>query len=408
MEALDLNFVRSQFPAFSVPDLKGLSFFENAGGSYPTGAVVSRLARFYHSRKVQPYANYSASRLGGQEMDEAHERLSLLLNVAKETLHFGPSTSQNTYVLSQAFRKLSSTRRVIIVTNQDHEANTGSWRKLEADGFLIREWKVNKDTGTLSKSDLEVLLDDKVLLVTFPHCSNILGEINPVTEICKLVKESGAFSCVDGVSYAPHGFSDLGLLGADIYLFSSYKTYGPHLGIMYICDELNRLLPNQGHYFNENKSTKKFTPAGPDHAQIAAAAGIVDYFETLYRHQFRKNSELSNIALKVSQLQRRHEEELLSRLLNYLKDRKGIRILGPITPDSRVPTVSLDIGDRSKEVAAKLAKDGIMADAGDFYAVRLLDALGVDLNYGVLRLSFVHYTSGEDVEKLIESLDKNL
>ena len=107
-------------------------------------------------------------------------------------------------------------------------------------------------------------------------------------------------------------------------------------------------------------------------------------------------------------MQRRHEEELLSRLLNYLNNRKDTRILGPITPDSRVPTVSLDIGDRSKKVAAKLAKDGIMADAGDFYAVRLLDALGVDLNYGVLRLSFVHYTSGEDVEKLIESLDKNL
>ena len=408
MKELDINFVRSQFPAFSVPDLKGTSFFENAGGSYPVGAVVSRLSRFYNTRKVQPYANYHAATLGGQEMDEARERLSALLNIPRKTLHFGPSTSQNTYVLSQAFRNLYAKRNVIIVTNQDHEANTGSWRRLESEGFVIREWKVNTDTGSLSKDDLETLLDENVLLVTFPHCSNILGEINPVGDICRSIRKAGAFSCVDGVSYAPHGFSDLSLLGADIYLFSSYKTYGPHLGIMYICSELNQLLPNQGHYFNRHSETKKFTPAGPDHAQIASAAGIVDYFEALYKHQFSEHKELNRIASRISELQRCHEKKLLSRLLNFLSDKKDIRVLGPKSPEQRVPTVSIDIKHRSKEVATELARDGIMADSGDFYAVRLLEALGVDLNYGVLRLSFVHYTNEEDMDRLIESLDKNL
>ncbi len=408
MRELDVTFVRSQFPAFSVAELNGMSFFDNAGGSSPAGSVVTRLNRFYTSRKVQPYAKYPASDIGGKEMDESRQRLSHFLNIPPDTLHFGPSTSQNTYVLAQAFRMLSTKRKVIIVTNQDHEANTGSWRRLEAEGFVIREWKVDPDTGSLRREDLENLLDKNVLLVTFPHCSNILGEVNPVKDICKLVQKAGAFSCVDGVSYTPHGFSNLGSLSADIYLFSTYKTYGPHLGLMYISEELNRLLPSQGHYFNESFSTKRFTPAGPDHAQIAAISGIVDYFEALYQNQFCKNYELTEIAEPLSQLQRSHEKKLLSKLLNFLDQRNDIRILGPNDPERRVPTVSLDINNRSKEVALGLAKDGIMADFGDFYAVRLLDALGVDLNYGVLRLSFVHYTNEQDIDKLIRSLDKNL
>ena len=280
--ALDIDFVRSQFPAFSEPSLQGQAFFENAGGSYTCGAVIDRLTRFYTQRKVQPYSAYDASRLGGEEMDEARVRMAAILGVEDDELSFGPSTTQNVYVLSQAFGQMMKPGEAIIVTNQDHEANSGPWRRLADHGIEVREWQIDPVTGVLNPEDLENLLDDKVRLVCFPHCSNVVGHINPVTEITALAHAAGAFVCVDGVSYAPHGFADVGALGPDIYLFSAYKTYGPHQGLMVIRRPLGELLPNQGHYFNEGSLYKRFTPAGPDHAQIAACAGMASH-NTLIR-----------------------------------------------------------------------------------------------------------------------------
>ena len=381
MSELDIKFVRAQFPAFSSPELKNKCFFENAGGSFPAQKVISRLTRFYTSRKVQPYAPYEASALAGKEMDEARERLASLLNINSDTLHFGPSTTQNTYVLSQAVRQSLRERNVIVVTNQDHEANTGSWRKLANEGFEIREWRVDKNTGSLNIGDLKKLLDRKVFLVAFPHCSNIVGEINNAKEICEIIRFHGAFSCVDGVSYAPHGFPDLKSLGADIYLFSSYKTYGPHVGIMYLSKQLNELLTYQGHYFNTTYPTKRFTPAGPDHAQIASCAGIVDYIELLDKHHFGSKVSVSQSCQRVKRMQRAYESKLLEPFLKYLSNKDDIRILGPNSVKCRVPTVSLDLGLKSRLVAEELANDGIMTDSGDFYAVRLLEALGVKIKY---------------------------
>src|SRR6185503_15957604 len=174
---LDLNFVRSQFPAFSQPSLKDQAFFENAGGSYPCRQVVDRLTRFYRERKVQPYAPYAISQLGGEEMDEARRRLAAMLGVETDEVSFGPSTTQNTYVLAQAFAAFCKPGDAIIVTDQDHEANSGPWRRLADRGIEIREWKLDPDTGHLPIDGLKALLDDKVKLVCFPHCSNIVAEI---------------------------------------------------------------------------------------------------------------------------------------------------------------------------------------------------------------------------------------
>ena len=218
---LDLDFIRSQFPAFSEPALAGQSFLENAGGSFTCRQVVDRLFRFYNERKVQPYGPYEASRLGGEEMDEARTRLSAMMGVHEDELSFGPSTTQNVYVLAKAFGEWMNEGDAIIVTNQDHEANSGAWRHLADRGIEVREWQINPETGRLDPSDLMNLLDDQVRLVCFPHCSNVVGEINPVVEITALAHGAGAFVCVDGVSYAPHGIPNVGDMGPDIYMFSS-------------------------------------------------------------------------------------------------------------------------------------------------------------------------------------------
>ncbi|WP_295455842.1 aminotransferase class V-fold PLP-dependent enzyme [uncultured Pseudophaeobacter sp.] len=402
---LDNAWARAQFPAFAEPSLQGQAFFENAGGSYTCKPVIDRLTRFYTQRKVQPYGPYAASALGGQEMDEARSRMAALLGVAADELSFGPSTTQNTYVLAQAFGQMMQPGEAIIVTNQDHEANSGPWRRLVDQGIQVREWLINPDTGALDPADLETLLDDKVRLVCFPHCSNVVGQINPVTQITALAHAAGAFVCVDGVSYAPHGFADVGTLGPDIYLFSAYKTFGPHQGLMVIRRALGELLPNQGHHFNADTLYKRFTPAGPDHAQVAACAGMADYVDAAYAHHIGGNADAAARGRAVHDLMRAHETELLQPLLDAVKSRNSVRLIGPDQAAGRAPTVALSLNQPGIEVATALAKRGIMAGGGDFYAGRALNALGVDADMGVLRLSFTHYTSRAEIDQLLNALD---
>lgn len=405
---LDVDFVRAQFPAFAEPALQGQAFFENAGGSYTCAPVIDRLTRYYRSRKVQPYGPYEASRLAGEEMDEARARMAAILGVAPEELSFGPSTTQNTYVLAQAFRQWMQPGEAIVVTNQDHEANSGPWRRLAADGIEIREWKIDPSTGHLDPEALEPLLDESVRLVCFPHCSNVVGEINPVTEITAMSHAAGAFVCVDGVSYAPHGFPNVGRLGPDIYLFSAYKTYGPHQGLMVIRRALAELLPNQGHHFNGGTLTKRFTPAGPDHAQIAASAGMADYVQALSVHHGGPEGDLKAAGMFAHDLMRAHEVDLLQPLLAALRDRNDLRLIGPADAAVRAPTVAMALKGPAAPVAAALAQEGIMAGGGDFYAQRPLEAMGVDPSQGVLRLSFTHYTTRDEIDRLLAALDKHL
>ncbi len=407
MTKIDLDFVRGQFPAFASPAAAQHAFFENAGGSYACAPVINRLHRFYTERKVQPYGPYPAAQAGGAEMDEARARLSAMLGVEKDELSFGPSTTQNTYVLSQALRGWLKKGDAIVVSNQDHEANAGFWRRLADDGIDVREWKIDADTGHLDPSALKAILDDKVRLVCFPHCSNVVGEINDVAAITAIAHAAGARVIVDGVSYAPHGFPDVAALGCDVYMFSAYKTFGPHQGIMVIRRAFGFELPNQAHYFNAGSLYKRFTPAGPDHAQIAASAGMADYFEAFSAHHGGP-AQGAAAARFAHDLMRAHEEDLLAPLLDYLKARNDLRLIGPSNAAVRAPTVAVALDRRGDAVAQDLSQHGIACWGGDFYAVRPLAAMGVDPEKGVLRMSFVHYTSAADVDRLIGALQKVL
>jgi len=406
---LDLNFVRQQFPAFSEPSLSGTAFFENAGGAYMCQQVMQRLDSYYRKTKVQPYHPYPQAQTAGQQMDDAYVEFANWLNVSAEEVYFGPSTTQNTYVLANAMQGWLSAGDEIIVTNQDHEANSGVWRYLENRGMKITQWSVDAQTGSLSLKALEALFSDKTKLLVFPHCSNILGEINPVAQICQLAKDRGVRTLVDGVSYAGHGLPDVKALNVDIYLFSLYKVYGTHQGVMVVRSEMDQLLHNQGHYFNSHLREKRLTPAGPDHAQIAAATGVCDYFDALYKHHFAdvQTASSSAKATAVHQLLVEAEQKVLAPLLDFFQQHPSIRIIGPNSPENRAPTVAIIVqGQSSMSLAKALGEVGIMCGAGHFYSVRLLEALGIDTEDGVLRFSLVHYTSTADVQQLIDSLSQ--
>ena len=402
---LDLKFIRSQFPAFSEPTLDGWAFFENAGGSYPCQQVIHRLTDFYMKNKVQVYYPYPASTLAGNLMDASYKRMADYLNVDASEIHFGPSTTQNVYVLANAMRPMWNDGDEIIVSCQDHEANAGAWRRLAKQGINIKEWHVNAKTGLLSLDDLESLFSNKTKMVAFPHCSNVIGHVNPVKQISEMARKHGALSVVDGVGYAPHGFPDLKDLGADIYLFSLYKTFGPHLGLMYVDNNLIGKMQNQSHFFKEGITRSMLTPAGPDHAQIAAASGILDYFDTVYQHHFDKEAKPSERNKALNTLFQEHETLLMERLLRFLRSRDDINIIGPDTVKDRAPIISIIPTNKNiKKVYADLTKHKLMLGIGNFYAVRPLMDMNIPTQPGVIRISFLHYTSPEEIDQLIEGL----
>ena len=405
---LDIDFARAQFPAFSHPELRGWAFFENAGGSYACRQTIERLTAYYTRRKVQPYATYPASAAAGMEMDGAHARLAALMNVEAEELHVGPSTSQNTVTLANAFRATWTDGDEVIVTNQDHEANSGVWRRLADRGITVKEWQVDPERGILDPAELASLLTDRTRLVAFPHCSNIVGHENPVADIMALVHSAGAVGVVDGVSAAPHGLADVGALGADVYLYSAYKTYGPHQGVFTVRRSVMEGLVNQSHYFNDGEVHKRMVPAGPDHAQVAALQGVADYIDELHDHHFDATPDAAERGRRVHRLMRSREVTLLTPLLDYLSSRSDLRILGPTDPSVRVPTVAMTTRTHPLEIARRLGDHKVMCDAGDFYAVRVIEAMGVPIDPGVLRLSFVHYTTEAEIDQLIRALDAEL
>lgn len=406
---LDLDFVRSQFPAFREPSLAGFAHFENAGGSYAAGQTIDWLGRYYRETKVQPYYAFAASAKAGEQMDQARARMAAWLNVGKDELHFGPSTSQNTYVLAQALRRRLQRGDEVIVTNQDHEANSGAYSRLADDGILVREWKINPITAELERRDLEALLNPRTKLVAFTHCSNVVGSINAVREFADLAHRAGAWAFVDGVAFAPHGMPDLKALGVDAYYFSLYKVYGPHLGAMFLRREVNAALPNQGHFFNDGKPVYRFTLAGPDHAQVAGVNGLMDYMDTVADHHGLKGQPVQARAAAVRELFHAQETSLLQPLLDFLAGHSRVRLIGRTRASERAPTVSFTVnGHKSADIVRRLAEANLGVGAGHFYAYRLIQALGIEPLDGAVRTSFVHYTTRDEVDRLTRELDRCL
>ncbi len=415
---LDTDFVRSQFPAFSHPDLIDPAqgdwvHFENAGGSYVPSQVIDLLTHFYTATKVQPYGVAGPALAGGEAMDRAKRLLPATFNASQDEVHIGPSTSQNTYVLARALRSIMDDGDEVIVTNQDHEANIGSWRRLADTGLTVREWSVNSDTGLLDVADLEAKLSDRTRLVCVTHASNLAATINPIRQIADLVHAAGALLVVDGVSWAPHAAIDVVELDCDFYLYSTYKTYGPHQGLIYSRREVLDRLANQSHYFNADHPTARLTPAGPDHAAVAATGGMVDYYQALWRHHFGQSStgaseepSLVEQIAAVYDLVADHEEQLMTPLIEFLIEREA-NIVGSASTSRavRAPTIAFT-SNRAEpaQIVEALAAARIGAGHGDFYARRLVDAIGRP--EGVVRISMVHYNTDEEVQRTIQALDR--
>ena len=408
--SLDIDYVRSQFPAFNDPLSSKWSFFENAGGSYVPQNVIDHLNNFMISTKVQPYASYDMSDIAGKKMDKATNYFAEMINAKENEILIGSSTTMNMYVLANAMKHIIKPDDEVIVTNQDHEANIGAWRKLKNSGAKVKEWLLNPETGELEIEKLQEILTTKTKILAVTHCSNIVGSINDMKQITKLAHKFGAYVIADGVSYAPHGFPDVKDLDVDFYAFSLYKTYGPHLALLYGKKEILDKLPNQNHEFLEGNVPYTLNPGGPNHEELASLIGISEYFENLYNYHFNKKniSKLDKIK-KVNNLISNHEEIIANKLLDFIETKKEIKLIGKtkVYNKNRAPTISFTVdGMTSKSVSDKLISSGIALRNDNFYAWRCLKALGVDTKDGVIRASMVHYNNLDDVRKLISALKK--
>lgn len=405
---LNLNFIRSQFPAFNDPLCKEWSFFENAGGSYVPHHVISKLNEFMTSTKVQPYAEFPMSKIAGDNMDKATQFFAEMINAKNKEIIIGGSTSINLYVLSNALKYFLKPGDEIIVTNQDHEANISPWRRLVEVGAIIKEWKINTETAELDLNSFEALLTNKTKIVAVTHCSNIVGTVNNLKKISELAHKKNAIVVGDGVSYAPHGFPDVKDLGVDFYTFSLYKTYGPHLALLYGKEEIIKKLPNQNHEFLNGNYPYTINPGGPNHEELVSLIGIFEYLMELYNHHF--NNEDLSIREKINEINKlisNHEEEIANPVLDFISKNSKFKLIGKnkIVNKNRAPTIAFTVNNRtSKDVSNFLVSNKIATRNDNFYAWRCLDALNINPSDGVIRISIVHYNNMNEINKLINAL----
>jgi cysteine desulfurase family protein (TIGR01976 family) len=403
LSPLDLNFVRQQFPALGGDWV----FFDNAGGSQILKPVVDRINEFLYGSNVQLGASYAVSQQATERVEAGNRAMATLINAADPAeVILGPSTSALLRMLAQCLGQTLEPGDEIIVTNADHEANISPWMELGRQGVAIKIWRVNPTTVELDLADLEALLTPRTRLVAMTHTSNVLGSIQPVRAIADLVHSQGALLCVDGVAFAPHRRIDVQALDVDFYTFSLYKVYGPHQALLYGKKDLLLALPGYNHYFIADSAIPyKFQPGGSSYELSYSLTAITEYFEALAQHHGLP-SGVDPIDYAFALIEQ-HEGALNQRLLSFLGSRPGVRIVGrqSADPAQRVATISFVVdGLSSDQIPPQLDTHRIGIRYGHFYALRLIEDLGLLPQQGVVRVSMVHYNTLEECDRLIDRL----
>lgn len=403
---LNLDFVRSQFPGLD----RGWTFFDNAGGSQILKGALERINRFLIEKNVQIGGSYEVSQAAASALYEARTAAMHLVNAGRpEEIVFGSSTTALIQNLARAMQSQLSPGDEIIVTVADHESNIGPWDRLQERGVVLKFWPLNKDSLTLELSDLEPLMSERTRLVCVTHCSNILGSINPVREIADFVHARGARICVDAVAYAPHRAVDVQALDVDYYVFSLYKTYGPHYALMYGRYEHLLELDTLYHYFyGKDKVPGKLEPGNPNYELAYSTCGIVDYLVALGEQAGETGTVRQKIVAAYAAITEQ-ENALTERLLSYLRSRNDCRIIGqPVNRDAgRVPTIAFRFdGREASELCKAMDAEKIAMRFGDFHSRRLAEYLGLTDHGGMLRVSMVHYNTIEEVDRFTAALDR--
>ena len=405
---LDMDYVHSQFPALA----NGWTFFDNAGGSQILSKALDRINAFLIERNVQIGGSYEVSQKAAEALLDARKSAAQLVNASRpEEIIFGASTTVLLQNLARAMRSQFKPGDEIVVTIGDHESNIGPWVALEEFGVNLRFWEPDVKTGRLSLDGLKAAMSDKTKLVCVTHVSNIIGEINPIREFADYAHKNGAKICIDAVAYAPHRAVDVKGFDADYYVFSLYKTYGPHGAMMYGKYDLLLALDTLYHYFyGKDKVPGKLEAGNPSYEMAYSVCGIVDYLTELGERAGGTGTVRDKIVAAYDAIAAQ-ENALTDRLLRYLRGRNDCVIVGQDDnrDGTRIPTIAFRFDGRNAEDVCKIIdREKIAIRFGDFHSRRLVEYMGLSDNAGVLRVSMVHYNTIEQVDRLTAAFDRLL
>jgi len=402
---LDLAAIRGEFPALT----DSVVYLDNAGGSQVLRRVADRVREYLLTSSVQLGASYPQSQLAGERVLAARRAVAELINAAHDDeVVMGGATTALMFLLTQALVPGISPGDEIIVTQSDHEANIGGWMRLRQAGAIIKIWQINPDSLELELEELQRLLSPRVRWVALTWASNILGTVNPVPEIARLVHEVGGRLCVDAVAYAPHRLVDVQASGADVVVFSFYKVFGPHYAVLWGRRELLLSLPSLNHFFiGPEVIPYKLQPGNVNYELSYGCIGIHEYLRDTGTALGAGGGARQRMQAAFDAFAQ-HEDELAERLLAWLRNKRSVRIIGHANADAqRLPTISFVVADvQSESIVRHVDAHGIGIRFGDFYARRLIEALGLAPQGGVIRVSIAHYNTLSEIDRLIQHLDE--
>ena len=413
---LDLNLIRSQFPALK----KAALFLDNPAGTQVAQSVLDRHNQYLLEMNANTHGAFATSHASDQLIDEARAAAADFLGASRpQEIVFGPNMTTLTFNLSRSLAHWLNPGDEIVVTRLDHDANISPWTLVAAErGCTVRWVDFDVEDGTLNLDSLAAALEHKPKLVAVGYASNALGTINPVKKITEMAKAVGALVFIDAVQYAPHGPIDVQNLGCDFLACSSYKFFGPHAGLLYgkydLLDKLKAYKVRPA----EDNPPDKFETGTKNHEGIAGVLGALEYLEwvgntfgAVYTEKFA--ARFSGRALHLHQGMaaiRAYEYEISRALIEMLTQIPGVRLYGLSDVrriEERVPTFAINVAGLSpRQVAEKLAQENIYVWDGNYYALAVTERLGVEESGGMVRIGPVHYNTQAEIARLGEALQK--
>lgn len=388
---LDVQALRSRFPALSA----GAAFFDGPGGSQVPQEVIDAVAGYLRESNANLGGAFPSSRASDEVLARARDAAADFTGGEPEGIAFGANMTTLNFALAHAVARTLEPGDEIVVTQLDHDANVSPWLRVAEDHELVvRTAPVNVEDMTLDVPALEAMLGERTRVVAFTLASNAVGTIPDAARIAAAAHGVGALAWADGVHLAPHRRLRAAELGLDVVLCSPYKFFGPHLGIAAIRPELAASLPaDRVRPAEEEPAGHRFESGTQSHEAIAGALAAIEYLRGL------GDGDLDN----AFELIERHESMLTHRFLADLPD--GVQLYGIPVPEGRAPTFCFNIDGRSpRAVAERLGERGLYVWDGDYYALEAMRALGLSESGGAVRAGFLHYTTEDEVGRLLEAL----
>ncbi len=409
MNALDLAWVRSQFPSLA-QTINGQPaiFLDGPGGTQVPQGVIDAISDYLKHDNANTGGAYATSRHTDAMIAGARSAMADFLGCDPDEVIFGPNMTSLTFAMSRSIGRELGPGDEIVLTYLDHDANISPWRALEERGLIIRMAEIHEDDCTLDMDDLAGKITDRTKLVAVGYASNAVGTINNVAEIIQLAHQRGAMAWIDAVHYAPHGPIDVRVLDCDFLVCSTYKFFGPHMGVLYGKREhLKHLEPHKVRA-NTNAIPNRWEWGTLNHECIAGIAACVDYLADLGRHVSPSVSSRRAAVLAAYDAIQKHERGLMEVLIRGLVAIPGLKLYGISDPkkfDQRCPTVAVRVTGRTPlELATQLGNRGFFTWDGNYYALNLTERLDVEKDGGFLRIGLAHYNTAEEVSQFVAAL----